>query len=63
MFTGIVEELGRVRAIHRREGGARLEIDATTVDPEPGESDWHAARAKRMPPATVRSPPNPIRSK
>jgi riboflavin synthase len=31
MFTGIVEELGRVRAIHRREGGARLEIDATTV--------------------------------
>ena len=31
MFTGIVEELGRVRAIHRREGGARLEIDATTI--------------------------------
>jgi riboflavin synthase len=31
MFTGIVEELGRVRAIQRREGGARLEIDATTV--------------------------------
>ena len=31
MFTGIVEELGRVRAIHRREGGARLEITATTV--------------------------------
>jgi riboflavin synthase len=31
MFTGIVEELGRVRAVHRREGGARVEIDATTV--------------------------------
>jgi riboflavin synthase len=31
MFTGIVEELGRVRAIHAREGGARIEIDATTV--------------------------------
>jgi riboflavin synthase len=31
MFTGIVEELGRVRAIDRREGGARLEIAATTV--------------------------------
>jgi riboflavin synthase len=31
MFTGIVEELGRVRAIQRREGGARVEIDATTV--------------------------------
>jgi riboflavin synthase len=31
MFTGLVEELGRVRAVHRREGGARVEIDATTV--------------------------------
>jgi riboflavin synthase len=31
VFTGIVEELGRVRAIHHREGGARLEIAATTV--------------------------------
>ena len=28
MFTGIVEELGRVRASRRNEGGARLEIDA-----------------------------------
>jgi riboflavin synthase len=31
MFTGIVEELGRVRAVQRREGGARVEIEATTV--------------------------------
>ena len=31
MFTGIIEELGRVRAIDHREGGARLEITATTV--------------------------------
>ena len=31
MFTGIIEELGRVRAIARREGGARLEIAAETV--------------------------------
>jgi riboflavin synthase len=31
VFTGIIEELGRVRAIHRREGGARVEIDATSV--------------------------------
>jgi riboflavin synthase len=31
MFTGIVEELGRVRAVRRHEGGARLEIDASTV--------------------------------
>ena len=28
MFTGIVEELGRVRAVAPNEGGARLEIDA-----------------------------------
>jgi len=31
MFTGIIEELGRVRAIDRREGGARLEVTARTV--------------------------------
>ena len=28
MFTGIVEELGRVRAVTPNEGGARIEIDA-----------------------------------
>ena len=40
MFTGIIEELGRVRAIDRREGGARLEIAATTVvaDARAGDS-------------------------
>jgi len=31
VFTGIIEELGSVRAIDRREGGARLEIAASTV--------------------------------
>jgi riboflavin synthase len=31
MFTGIVEELGRVRAITHAEGGARLEITCTDV--------------------------------
>jgi riboflavin synthase len=31
MFTGIVEELGTVRAITQNEGGARIEIAATTV--------------------------------
>ncbi len=31
MFTGIVEELGRVRAVVANAGGARLEIAATTV--------------------------------
>jgi riboflavin synthase len=31
VFTGIIEELGHVRAIHRREGGARLEIAAAMV--------------------------------
>ncbi|HYL52762.1 MAG TPA: riboflavin synthase [Acidimicrobiia bacterium] len=31
MFTGIVEELGRVRAVIPNADGARVEIDATTV--------------------------------
>jgi riboflavin synthase len=31
MFTGIVEELGRVRSITPNEGGARIEIDADVV--------------------------------
>ncbi len=31
MFTGIVEELGQVRAVSPREGGARVEIEASTV--------------------------------
>lgn len=31
MFTGIVEELGRVRSVAANAGGARIEIDATTV--------------------------------
>jgi len=40
MFTGIVEELGAVRAIVPNEGGARIEIDAATVltDAETGAS-------------------------
>ena len=31
MFTGIVEELGRVRAVVPNEGGARIELECTTV--------------------------------
>jgi riboflavin synthase len=31
VFTGIIEELGRLRAVERRAGGARLEITARTV--------------------------------
>ena len=31
MFTGIIEELGRIRALTPAEGGARIEIDATLV--------------------------------
>ena len=40
MFTGIVEELGAVRAIVPNEGGARIESDAATVltDAEIGAS-------------------------
>ena len=40
MFTGIVEELGTVRAVRSREGGARLELEAEIVlaDAEVGAS-------------------------
>jgi riboflavin synthase len=40
MFTGIVEELGRVRAIGHHDGGARVEIEAAAVldDAELGAS-------------------------
>jgi riboflavin synthase len=40
MFTGIVEERGTVRALDQHEGGARIEITATTVlaDAEIGAS-------------------------
>jgi riboflavin synthase len=31
MFTGIIEELGRVRAVTPNAGGVRVEIDASTV--------------------------------
>jgi riboflavin synthase len=31
MFTGIVEELGRVRAVHKNAGGARLDVEARRV--------------------------------
>jgi riboflavin synthase len=31
MFTGIVEELGQVRAVAHHDGGARIEIDAALV--------------------------------
>ncbi len=39
MFTGIVEELGRVRAVAANDGGARLEIEATTVLDDAGIGD------------------------
>jgi riboflavin synthase len=40
MFTGVVEELGRVRSVERRAGGARFEFEAVTVlgDVEVGAS-------------------------
>jgi riboflavin synthase len=31
VFTGIIEELGRIQAIHQRDGGARLEVAAQAV--------------------------------
>lgn len=40
MFTGIVEEVGRVRELARRGGGAVLAVDCATVvaDARPGDS-------------------------
>ena len=35
MFTGIVEELGRVRSVTPNEGGARIEIDNVEVAKTP----------------------------
>src|SRR5207244_4993726 len=47
VFTGIIEELGSVRSIDRREGGARLEIAASTVlaDARAGDSIAEIGRA------------------
>src|ERR671938_2179173 len=39
MFTGIIEELGRVRSIERRGEGARLVIEARTVAAGTREGD------------------------
>lgn len=39
MFTGIIEELGRVRSIERRGEGARLVIEARTVTEGTSEGD------------------------
>ncbi|HEX8775711.1 MAG TPA: riboflavin synthase [Pyrinomonadaceae bacterium] len=39
MFTGIIEELGRVRSLERRGEGARLVIEAGTVTAETQEGD------------------------
>ena len=39
MFTGIIEELGRVRSIERRGDGARLVIEARTVTEGTHEGD------------------------
>lgn len=39
MFTGIIEELGRVRSIERRGEGARLVIEARTVTTDAQEGD------------------------
>ena len=39
MFTGIIEELGRVRSIEKRGEGARLVIEASTVTTDAQEGD------------------------
>src|SRR5215210_2626820 len=39
MFTGIIEELGRVRSVEKRGEGARLVIEARTVTDGTNEGD------------------------
>src|SRR5215210_2437162 len=39
MFTGIIEELGRVRSLEKRGEGARLRIEASTVTRDAREGD------------------------
>ena len=39
MFTGIIEELGKVRAIEKRGDGARIVIEARTVTKDTNEGD------------------------
>ncbi len=39
MFTGIIEELGRVRGVERRGEGVRVTIEARTVTKETNEGD------------------------
>ncbi len=39
MFTGIIEELGKIRSIEKRGEGARLVIEARTVTQETNEGD------------------------
>ena len=55
MFTGIVEELGTVRAVVPNEGGARIEINATTVleDAVLGASIAAAGSRRRRTPDTT----------
>ena len=39
MFTGIIEELGRVRALEKRGEGVRIQVEARTVTEGTGEGD------------------------
>ena len=39
MFTGIIEELGRVRSLERRGEGVRMTVEAQVVTGETGEGD------------------------
>ncbi|MEP6923332.1 MAG: riboflavin synthase [Pyrinomonadaceae bacterium] len=39
MFTGIIEELGKVEALEKRGSGARIKVSATTVTSETNDGD------------------------
>jgi riboflavin synthase len=55
MFTGIIEELGRVRSLEKRGEGARLRIEASTVTTDAHEGDSIAVNGVCLTAIDVRS--------
>jgi riboflavin synthase alpha subunit len=47
MFTGIIEEVGRIRAIERQAVSARLTVAASKVLSDAGRC-WKAARSETV---------------
>jgi hypothetical protein len=56
MFTGIIEELGRVREVEKRGEDARIVIEALLVTEDIHEGDSIAVNAPRWMFSRIRSP-------